>query len=119
MYVNSKNGIWLIGGGVSNFDIQKIKQNYHLVVVSMPQTPVIAEENTINESYWYYGNSTNKKQPTIEFLKADYLANYVERAIKVLKYLDKQKWVDNSKLIVAGHSQVQKLQLILLKTTKK
>ncbi len=33
----------------------------------------------------------------------------MNRAIKVLKFLKKQKWTDNEKLIVAGHSQGSKV----------
>ena len=110
LYVNSKEeGIWMIGGGITNFNIGNIVKNYHLVVIAMPETPLIADEKDINESYWYFGNSKNKNQPTIEFQKADYLENYVNRAQKVLKFLNKQKWVDRSKLIVAGSSQGSKV----------
>ncbi|MCX8534408.1 hypothetical protein [Chryseobacterium luquanense] len=110
LYVNSKEeGIWMIGGGITNFNITNIVKNYHLVIIAMPETPLIADEKYINESYWYFGNSKNKNEPTIEFQKADYLENYVQRAQKVLKFLKKQDWVDNSKLIVAGHSQGSKV----------
>lgn len=109
LYVNSKSGIWLIGGGITNFDVKNIKKYYHLVIVSMPTTPVIAEENQINDSYWYIGNSKDKDEPSEDFIKADYLENYTSRAIRVLKFLKKQDWVDNSQLIVAGHSQGSKV----------
>ena len=110
LYVNSKkDGLWVIGGGISNFDVKKIKKYYHLVIVSMPKTPVIAEEYQINDSYWYFGNSKDKNEPSEDFIKADYLENYVNRAIKVLKFLKKQDWVDSSKLVVAGHSQGSKV----------
>lgn len=55
----------------------------------MPQTPLIADEKQINESYWYFGNSKDKNIPTLEFQKADYLENYVNRGFKVLKFLKK------------------------------
>ncbi|MGV0966130.1 hypothetical protein [Empedobacter falsenii] len=118
IYVNTKNGMWLIGGGISNFEIQKITKKYHLVVISMPKTPLISDENSINESYWYYGDSKDKNIPSIDFLKADYLENYSKRAIKVLKYLHKQKWVDNTKLVVAGHSQGSKVVVRIAKDYK-
>ncbi|WP_159436394.1 hypothetical protein [Chryseobacterium indoltheticum] len=45
MYVNSKEeGLWLIGGGITNFDIANIVKNYHLVIISMPKTPLITDE---------------------------------------------------------------------------
>lgn len=110
LYVNSKEeGIWLIGGGITNFDVSSIVENYHLVIVSMPKTPLIADEKEINESYWYFGNSKDKKIPTVEFQESDYLENYVNRGLAVLKFLKKQKWVDNNKLVVAGSSQGSKV----------
>lgn len=110
IYVNSKEeGLWIIGGGITNFDVENIVKNYHLVIIAMPKTPLIADEKDINGSYWYYGNSKNENHPTLEFQKADYLENYVNRAQKVLKFLNKQKWVDRSKLIVAGSSQGSKV----------
>lgn len=118
LYVKSKDGIWLIGGGISNFEVQKIIENYHLVVISMPKTPIIADENTINNSYWYFGNSENKNIPSKDFLQADYLENYSKRGTKVLKYLLKQKWVDKSELIVAGHSQGSKVAVKIANDNK-
>ena len=119
LYVNSKEGIWMIGGGIKNFNIKNIVKNYHLVIISMPKTPVIANENQINERYWYFGNSKDRNSVTSEFNQADYLENYTNRAIKVLKFLKKQKWVDNSKLIVAGHSQGSKVATKVAKNYKK
>ena len=77
-------------------------------MISMPETPIIVNEDEISKSYWFNGNSEDKSMPSIAFQKADFLDNYVERGITVLKFLRKQKWVDNSKLIVAGHSQGSK-----------
>ena len=118
LYVNSKEGIWLIGGGITNFDIENITKNYYLVIISMPKTPLVAEESQINDSYWYFGHSKDKNIPTEEFQKADFLENYTNRAIKVLKFLHKQKWVDNSRLIVAGHSQGSKVATKIAKNYK-
>ena len=119
LYVNSKEGIWLIGGGITNFDINNITKNYYLVIISMPKTPLIAEENQINDAYWYFGNSKDKNIPTEEFNKADFLENYADRAVKVLKFLSKQKWIDNSKLIIAGHSQGSKVATKIAQNYKK
>ena len=120
LYVNSKtDGIWMIGGGITNFNISNITKDYHLVVISMPETPVIADEKEINDSYWYFGNSGDKNQPTLAFQKADYLENYVDRAQKVIKFLHKQKWVDRTKLIVAGSSQGSKIATKIAAANKK
>ncbi|WP_104381330.1 hypothetical protein [Sphingobacterium sp. HMA12] len=110
LYFNfKKNGLWMDAGGITNFDYQEIKKHYHLVVISMPKTPLIVEESELNNQYSYIGASPDDKTPSIAFQKADYLENYVNRALIVLKFLRKQKWADNSKLIVAGHSQGSKV----------
>ncbi|MFV8369632.1 hypothetical protein [Flavobacterium sp. LB2R40] len=38
-----KENMWMIGGGITNFDLNEIKKNYHLIVISMPKTPVIVD----------------------------------------------------------------------------
>lgn len=112
LYINfEKEGPWMMAGGISNFDYQEIVKHYHLVVISMPRTPLMVEEKQVNNSYWYFGDSGDKNTPTKEFQEADYLQNYTNRAIEVLEFLKGQDWVDNSKLVVAGHSQGSKIAL--------
>ncbi len=106
LYFNyKKEGLSLFGGGLTNFNYQDIIKSYHLVVISMPETPVIVDESQLNDSYWYYGDSKDKNIPSIAYQKADYLDNYVDRAVAVLDYLSGKPWVDNSQLVVFGHSQ--------------
>jgi Prolyl oligopeptidase family. len=106
LYFNyKKDGLSLFGGGLTNFNYKDITKSYHLVVISMPETPVIVDESQLNDSYWYYGDSKDKNIPSIAYQKADYLDNYVDRAIAVLDYLSGQPWVDKSQLVVFGHSQ--------------
>ena len=71
----------------------------------MPKTPTVANEKELQDYQWVNPNSEQKD----DFFKADYLENYVERADFVLTFLQEQSWVDNSKLIVAGHSQGSKI----------
>lgn len=104
-----KEPIWMIGGGITNFDVEEIKKNYHLVVISMPKTPVIVEEKNLNESYCYIPNPDKPQDFDSNYILSDYLENYQKRANAVLKYLRKQKWTDNSNLILAGHSQGSKV----------
>ncbi|WP_293882323.1 MULTISPECIES: alpha/beta hydrolase [unclassified Sphingobacterium] len=106
LYFNyKKEGLSLFGGGLTNFNYQDIIKSYHLVVISMPETPVIVDESQLNDSYWYYGDSKDKNIPSRAYQEADYLYNYVNRAVSVLDYLSKQPWVDNSQLTIFGHSQ--------------
>jgi len=103
-----KEDIWMIGGGISNFDLNKIKKSYHLIVIS-----------NLNNSYCYIPNENKPDEFSKEFVKSDFLENYENRAQKVLKYLRKQKWVDNTKLIVAGHSQGSKVATLIALNNKK
>lgn len=109
LYIQDSSGtLYLFGGGVPNFDLAEIRKNYHLVVISMPETPFIAQLNELSQGYWY-APGPEHANPTTDFVKADYLDHYVERAQAVLRFLVKQKWVDRSELIVAGHSQGAKV----------
>ena len=90
---------------LNNFDVREMKKNYHVVVISMPKTPVTVGWDHLNKQYNYVLDIASEYSYDPEFVKADYLENYVARANHVLKYLSKQKWVDNEQLVIAGHSQ--------------
>lgn len=100
---------YMIGGVVSNFDLAEIRKHYHLVIISMPKTPVVVDEKNLDPSYAYIPDTSNRRQYSRAYLEADYLDNYRQRVEKVLNFLRKQNWVDNSRLVVAGHSQGSKV----------
>ncbi len=102
-------GTFFIGGGIYNFNYSNIIKNYHLVVISMPKTPIYARKENLNSSFQYITNPKYPRQFSEEYYKADYLDNYIKRAQIVLQFLQKQDWVNNNKLIVAGHSQGSKV----------
>ncbi len=104
---------------LGNFDLNYMKAHYHVVVISMPKTPVVADSRFINSGYMCITDSTDENSISKDFLKADYLENYVNRANAVLKFLSKQKWVDNSKVVVAGHSQGSRITARLAETNSK
>jgi pimeloyl-ACP methyl ester carboxylesterase len=114
-----KARMWMFGGGVTNFDINEIKKYYHLIVISMPKTPVIVNEKYLNKSYCYIPDSNKPDEFDQDYVKSDYLENYEKRANEVLKFLKKQEWVDNSKLVVAGHSQGSKVATAVALNNKK
>jgi dienelactone hydrolase len=114
-----KYGTFLIGGGVSNFDVKAIREHYHLVVISMPETPVTVPTSNLNDNYCYVPDSTQKTMLDMAFFKADYLENYVQRAQAVLRFLSRQSWVDASRLVVAGHSQGSKVAAKIARANKK
>jgi len=102
-------GYFFIGGGLSNIDYKKIVKDFHLVVISMPKIPVLAKQENLNSSFHYIPNSERPNEFLPEYVEADYLDNYVNRANAVLSFLKKQKWVSAEKLVVAGHSQGTKI----------
>lgn len=103
---------------LNNFDVSEMKKNYHVVVISMPKTPVTVGWDHLNKQYNYVLDTANEYSYSPEFTKADFLENYVARANQVLKYLSKQKWVDNEQLVVAGHSQGSHVALGLAHANK-
>lgn len=102
-------GYYFFGGGVSNFNYKKICQDFHLVIISMPKTPVLAGKKNLNSRYQYVPNPEKPNEFLHEYIAADFIENYVSRADVVLKFLKKQKWVRKDKLVIAGHSQGTKV----------
>lgn len=90
---------------LNNFDVEEMKQKFHVVVISMPKTPIVVTPEHLNRSYNYVQDTSIEHSYSPEYLKADYLENYINRANRVIKYLRKQQWVDKGNLVVAGHSQ--------------
>lgn len=103
---------------LSNFDIDKLNEKYHTVVISMPHTPLIVHYSQLNEQYNYITDTTNLLSYSVDYLLADYSENYVSRANEVLHFLKKQKWVDNKKLVVMGHSQGARIAVELAASNK-
>ena len=104
---------------LNNFDVNKMNEKYHVVVISMPKTPLIVGRDHLNKSFNYVMDTAIEYSYHPDFHKVDYLENYVDRANKVIKFLMKQKWVDSQKLVVAGHSQGSHVAVVLGATNKK
>jgi len=98
-----KKDIWPVP--LNNFNLDELNKNYHVAVISMPETPLIVEKYKLNSGFSYVTDTTDQYSYSTEFLKANHLENYVNRANKVLKFLKKQKWIESGKIVVAGHSQ--------------
>lgn len=103
---------------LSNFDVDYMKEAYHIVVISMPKTPVIVSKDHVNRSYCYITDPENQQSFSPEYVRADFKQNYVDRANKVIRYLRKQDWVDATKIVVAGHSQGSRVAVSLASSNK-
>ncbi|AZQ65240.1 hypothetical protein EI427_23795 [Flammeovirga pectinis] len=101
---------FFFGGGISNFNINSITQKYHLVVISMPHTPIVVDSTHLSPYGNYYIPDPKQPQQLLKaFTDADYIDNYVDRSLEVLDFLKKQPWVDSSQCVVFGHSQGSKV----------
>jgi len=99
------------------FNPNILTDKYHLVIIGKPFIPLVSDIKNLGQNYTYIEDSTGK------FPKAysdrnlpDY---YVDRNIEVLKYLLKQNWVDDSKLILAGHSEGSNIAVRIASKFKK
>lgn len=84
------------------FNEDSLQLKYHLVIVSKPGIPVVAEVDKLS-NYFCYRDSTG------QFPKAysdnNLLSYYSSRNIALLKYFLEEDWVDPTELVVAGHSE--------------
>lgn len=87
------------------FDYEKHLKDYYFIVISKPAIPVFT--TTADKDYFYI-NPVSKKTPE-KYYRNNYLDYYVTAANDVINYLIKQKWVDKSKIVIAGHSQGSKI----------
>lgn len=90
----------------SNFDLKYMSEFYNVVVISRPHTPVIADTSQVNDAYNYVTDKYNNPHSyDSSYLKSDTKEITSRRANKVWKFLKKQKWVDETEFVIAGHSQ--------------
>ncbi|MFD2248619.1 acyl-CoA thioester hydrolase/BAAT C-terminal domain-containing protein [Pontibacter ruber] len=85
------------------FDADLLLDDYHLAIVSKPFIPVIREESSLrpNMSYVEVHSGTFPEN----YVLRDNLDYYTYRNKAVVKYLVKQPWVCDKKIVVAGHSE--------------
>jgi dienelactone hydrolase len=88
--------------GVFPFNPDSLSKKYHLVIVSKPYIPIIADYKTLSSGFNYIDSSGNFPKG---YSDRNLLSYYVPRNIAVIKYLQKQKWVKTTQLVVAGHSE--------------
>lgn len=90
---------------LTNFNLDELNKIYHIAVISMPKTPVSVGPKHLNKQYCYITDTSNQHSYSLDYLKADYSENYVNRANKVLNFLKNQDWINSNEIVVAGHSQ--------------
>ena len=90
-------------GSIMPFRGSEFTVDYHLVFISKPFTPLMAEPNDLAPNMTYGYPEKDKQHP--EFSKRDLPEYYVSRDLEVIRFLKKQPWVDKNKLVLAGHSE--------------
>ena len=88
--------------GIFPFNADSLSKKYHLIIVSKPYIPIVADYKTLSPGFNYVDSSG--KFPK-EYSDRNLLSYYVPRNIAILKYLQKQKWVTTPQLVAAGHSE--------------
>lgn len=113
---SSEQTYYFQGGGIANFNYSKIVESYHLVIVSMPKTPVTVSKEHLNEQFLFVPDLDNPKALLKEYIESDYLNNYVYRGNEVIQYLSSKNWVNTDELVVAGASQGSKVATKIART---
>lgn len=102
--------------GIFPFNPDILTKKYHLVIVSKPYIPLIVDTRKLSPSLNYI-DSTGRFPK--EYSDRNLLNYYVDRNIKIIKYLQKQKWVSKTQLVVAGHSEGSTVASKMSKETKR
>jgi hypothetical protein len=84
------------------FNPDSLAANFHLAIISKPCIPVVADVKTLGQNYTYIDSLGGFPKA---YIKRNYLGYYVDRSIKVIQFLQRQEWISDKMLVVAGHSE--------------
>jgi dienelactone hydrolase len=85
------------------FDTSIFEDAYHLVIISKPYVPTVAEASTLGPNFVYQDPITGST-PT-PYSERNLLDYYVDRNVFILDFLAKLPFIDAKKIVVAGHSE--------------
>ncbi|OIN59249.1 alpha/beta hydrolase family protein [Arsenicibacter rosenii] len=88
--------------GVFTFPTDSLAKTYHLVIVSKPYIPVVADVKTLGRNYTW--RDAKGLVPTT-YNERNNLDYYVNRNLHIIRFLQKQPWVSRKALVLAGHSE--------------
>jgi dienelactone hydrolase len=84
------------------FDTDSITKKYHLVIIGKPFIPVVMQADNLGRDFNYTDSAGRAPKA---YSDRNLLSYYTARNIDVIKYLQKQSWVSDEQLVVAGHSE--------------
>lgn len=111
LIVSFYNGQTKVFSSISHFNYDSILKDYHLIIISMPKTPIEVAVEKLDGMNRVVIDKTRPESHLLSYFKANYLENYVLRTKKVINFLYKQKWVDKHRIVLFGHSQGAKVAL--------
>jgi hypothetical protein len=100
------------------FNYEELLKDFHLIQISMPQTPVEAEIKNLNSQYCYVTDTSIENSFKKEYLKSNFLDNYVLRTNIVLLDLLEKEWVNKEQIHLVGHSQGAKIATVAASQNK-
>lgn len=95
------------------FDYKAFIDSFHIVVISMPETPVVAKQDVLNKQYCYITDPNNQQSYSKSYLKVNVLDTYVERTEAVLKDIKQKAWAKDQDIYAIGHSQGAKVASVV------
>ncbi|NVO19380.1 MAG: dienelactone hydrolase family protein [Bacteroidetes bacterium] len=85
------------------FNTDSLVKDFHLVIISKPNIPIIADVNSLGTNFVYLDPATGKFPRA--YSELNLLDYYVDRDEAVIGFLLKLPFVANTALTVAGHSE--------------
>ncbi|MFI3297755.1 MAG: acyl-CoA thioester hydrolase/BAAT C-terminal domain-containing protein [bacterium] len=89
----------------NNFDVNTILKDYHLVLFSHPYIPIQESYKNLNAELACCDTSQMNQDACSKFRATSTIEYHVNRNRKVIDFVKKQEWADESKIIIIGHSQ--------------
>ncbi len=95
------------------FKYEELLTDFHLIQISMPRTPIEAEMKNLNSQYCFVTDTSVENSFIKEYLKDNFLDNYVLRTHKVIADLLMKEWVIKEQIHLVGHSQGSKIAAVV------
>lgn len=84
------------------FNTDSLCVHYHLVVAGKPFIPIIVSTDQLEPDFTFL--DSNRHFP-IPYSQRNHLDYYVNRNIAIIKFLQKQPYINKERLVAAGHSE--------------
>jgi predicted esterase len=95
------------------FKYNDLLEDFHLIEISMPRTPIETEMKNLNSQYCFVTDTSIENSFKKDYLKDNYLDNYVLRTNEVILDLLNKNWIDKEQIHIVGHSQGAKIATVV------